>query len=143
MTPQEKVFRRQSDLILDLAKPLLFLVSKNKFNKKSPDALALKSLFILWCDLFKDISSARRLTILAQVHPNHVGLLSRSVETLPIGGDDLFGDAFIRELLSQVQTIALFNNSVTRTASSTPARSILCQSAFIGHRFWHFEFISK
>ena len=143
MTPQEKVFRRQSDLILDLAKPLLFLVSKNKFNKKSPDALALKSLFILWCDLFKDISSARRLTILAQVHPNHVGLLSRSVETLPIGGDDLFGDAFIRELLSQVQTIALFNNSVTRTASSTPARSILCQSTFIGHRFWHFEFISK
>ena len=136
------MFRRQSDLILDLAKPLLFLVSKNKSNKKSPDALALKSLFILWCDLFKDISSARRLTILAQVHPNHVGLLSRSVETLPIGGDDLFGDAFIRELLSQVQTIALFNNSVTRTASSTPARSILCQSAFIGHRFWHFEFIS-
>ncbi|KAK4006288.1 hypothetical protein OUZ56_011442 [Daphnia magna] len=63
--PQEKVYRRQTDLILDMAKPLLFLVNKNKFKKKSSDALALKSLTMLWCHLFKDISTTRRLTILS------------------------------------------------------------------------------
>lgn len=120
--PQEKVYRRQTDLILDMAKPLFFLVNKSKFKKKSSDALALKSLTMLWCHLFKDISTARRLNILSQVHPNHVGLLSRSAETLPIGGEDLFGDAFIRELLAQVQTAALVNISVAPSATSTPVK---------------------
>ncbi|KAK4006316.1 hypothetical protein OUZ56_011470 [Daphnia magna] len=120
--PQEKVYRRQTDLILDMAKPLLFLVNKNKFKKKSSDALALKSLTVLWCHLFKDISTTRRLNILSPVHPNHVGLLSRSAETLPIGGEDLFGDAFIRELLAQVQTAALVNISVAPSATSTPVK---------------------
>jgi hypothetical protein len=123
--PQEKVYRRQTDLILDMAKPLLFLVNKKKFKKKSSDALALKSLTMLLCHLFKDISTARWLNILSQVHPNHVGLLSCSAETLPIGGEDLFGDGFIRELLAQVQTDALVNISVNgdaHSATSTPAK---------------------
>jgi len=97
-------------------------VNKTKFKKNSSDALALKSLTFLWCHLFKDITAARRLNILSQVHPNHVGLLSRSTESLPIGGDDLFGDSFIKELLAQVQTAALVNNSITPPATSTPSK---------------------
>ncbi len=120
--PQEKAYRKQTDLVLDMAKPLLFLVNKTKFKKNSSDALALKSLTFLWCHLFKDITAARRLNILSQVHPNHVGLLSRSTESLPIGGDDLFGDSFIKELLAQVQTAALVNNSITPPATSTPSK---------------------
>ncbi|XP_032796903.2 uncharacterized protein LOC116933161 [Daphnia magna] len=121
--PQEKVYRRQADLILDMAKPLLFLVNKSKFKKNPSDAMALKSLSLLWCHLFKDISTTRRLNILSQVYPNHVGLLSRSAETLLIGGDDLFGDVCIKELLAQVHTAALVSNSVAPSATSTPAKS--------------------
>ena len=76
---------------------------------------------MLWVHLVKDISSARRLNIMTQVHRNHVDLLSRSADLLPIGGDDLFGDAFIKELVAQVQTAALVNNSVAGpSATSTP-----------------------
>ena len=108
---QEKVYRKQTDLVLDMAKPLLFRMNKNKFKKNSSGALALKVLTFLLCHLFKDISAARRLNILSQVHPNHVGLHYRSTESLPIGGDDSFGDSFIKKLLAQVQTAALVNNS--------------------------------
>ncbi|KAK4007351.1 hypothetical protein OUZ56_012511, partial [Daphnia magna] len=34
-------------------------------------------------------------------HPNHIGLLSRAVEKLPIGGEDLCGAEFVHELISQ------------------------------------------
>jgi hypothetical protein len=33
--PQEKIYRKQSDLVLDLGKPLLFMASCSK-NKKNP-----------------------------------------------------------------------------------------------------------
>jgi len=119
--PQEKIYRRQTDLVLDIGKPLLFLIKNSKFKKKSSNALALKTMSMLWVHLVKDISSARRLNIMTQVHRNHVDLLNRSADMLPIGGDDLFGDAFIKELVAQVQTAALVNNSVAGpSAASTP-----------------------
>lgn len=80
--PQEKVYGKQTDLVLDMAKPLLFIVNQNKFKKKSYDALALKSLTFLWSQLLKDITAARRLNILSQVHQKHVDFLSRSTESL-------------------------------------------------------------
>ena len=101
--PQEKVYRRQTDLVLDMGKPLLFLVNKCKFKKKSSKALALKSLSMLWAHLLRDVTSARRVNILTQTHQNHLGLLSRAADMLSIGGDDLFGGPFIKELLAQVQ----------------------------------------
>jgi hypothetical protein len=119
--PQEKIYRRQTDLVLDIGKPLLFLVQSSKFKKKSSNALALKTMAMLWAHLVKDISSARRLNIMTQVHRNHVDLLNRSAELLPVGGEDLFGDAFVKELVAQVQTAALVRNSIAGpSATSTP-----------------------
>jgi len=69
---------------------LLFLVNKNKFKKKSSDAVALKSLTMLWCHLFKDVTTTTRLNIPSKVHPNHVDILLCAAETLQIGGKDLF-----------------------------------------------------
>ena len=120
----EKMSRRHTDLTLDLGKALLFLNNKAKFKKKSSCSRALRALTVLWSHLLRDITRSRRLNILSQVHPNHVGLLTRSADLLPIGGDDLFGGAFIKELLSQVQTAALVNSSVAPVASSTPKPSI-------------------
>jgi len=115
----EKMSRRHTDLTLDLGKVLLFLNNKAKFKKKSPCSRALRALTVLWSHLLRDITRSRRLNILSQVHPNHVGLLTRSADLLPVGGDDLFGGAFIKELLSQVQTAALVNNSLAPTVSTT------------------------
>ena len=46
--PQEKIYRKQSDLVLDLGKPLLFMASRSKNKKKSKaDSIALKSALML------------------------------------------------------------------------------------------------
>ena len=121
---QEKIYRRQADLVLDMAKPLLFLTSRSKKKKKAHlDRRALKTLLMLWTHLFRDITMARRLNIMSQVHPNHIGLLNHSAKLLPVGGEDLFGDSFIKELLSQVQTAGLVSNS-SSSAAATPASTI-------------------
>ena len=121
--PQEKIYRKQTDLVLDLGKPLLFMASRSKNKKKSKaDSIALKSALMLWSHLLRNITQARRLNILSQVHPDHTGLLNRAAEKLPVGGEDLFGDKFIRELLSQVKVASRVSTSVNTTpsASSTP-----------------------
>ena len=84
--PQEKIYRKHTDLVLDLAKPLLFMASRAKNKKKSrSDHIALKSALMLWSHLFRNITQARRFNILSQVNPDHTGLLSRAAEKLPIG----------------------------------------------------------
>lgn len=58
--PEEKIYKRQTDLIFDIGKPLVFRVNNSKFKKKYSNALALKSLSMLWAHLVKDIASARQ-----------------------------------------------------------------------------------
>lgn len=79
---------------------------------------------MLWSPLFRNITQARRFNILSQVHPDHTGLLSRAAEKLPIGSEDLFGDKFIRELLSQVKVASRVSTSVSATpaSASTPIK---------------------
>jgi hypothetical protein len=82
--PQEKKYWKQTDLVLHLGKPLLFVVSRSKSKKKSKaDPKALKSALMLWSHLLRNITQARLLNILSQVHPDHTGLLSSAVEKLP------------------------------------------------------------
>lgn len=85
----EKVYRKQTDVVLDMAKPLLFLLER-KSKRSDKDTKALKTLSLLWAHLFREITHSRRLNILTQTHPNHIGLLSRAAEKLPVGGEDLF-----------------------------------------------------
>ena len=119
--PLEKIYRKQTDSLLDMAKPLLFLLENGKKSKSNTKAL--KTLSVLWAHLFHDITDARRRNILSQTHPNHVGLLARAAHMLPVGGEELFGSTFINELISQVKTASLVNNSVAGpSATSTPAK---------------------
>ena len=119
----EKVYRKQTDVILDMAKPLFFLLER-KSKRSDKDSKALRTLSLLWAHLFREITHSRRLNILSQTHPNHIGLLSRAAEKLPIGGEDLFGAEFVNELISQVKTASLVNSSLAGpSASSTPGKS--------------------
>ncbi|KAK4037714.1 hypothetical protein OUZ56_029748 [Daphnia magna] len=86
--PQEKIYRKQTDLVLDLAKHILFMASQAKNKKKCRS-------------------------------DHHTVLLSRAAEKLPIGSEDLFGDKFIRELLSQVKVASRVSTSVYATPAST------------------------
>ncbi|KAI9550772.1 hypothetical protein GHT06_004559 [Daphnia sinensis] len=56
--------------------------------------------------------------------------------TLPIGGEDLFGDAFIRELLAQVQTAALVNISVAPSPPAGPSNPDFSQRYHDNNRFF-------
>ncbi len=118
----EKVYRKQTDVVLDMAKPLLFLLER-KSKRSDKDTKALKTLSLLWAHLFREITHSRRLNILTQTHPNHIGLLSRAAEKLPVGGEDLFGTEFVNELISQVKTASLMNSSAAGpSATSTPGK---------------------
>ncbi|KAI9556087.1 hypothetical protein GHT06_018659 [Daphnia sinensis] len=118
----EKVYRIQTDVVLDMAKPLFFLLEKKR-KRSDKDAKALRTLSLLWAHLFREVTHSRRINILTQTHPNHIGLLSRAVEKLPIGGEDLFGAEFVNELISQVRTATLVNSSVAGpSATSTPGK---------------------
>jgi hypothetical protein len=119
----EKVYRKQTDFVLDMVTPLLFLLNKKRKGSNN-DSKALRSLLILWVHLFREITHSGRLNILTQTHPNHIGLLSRAAEKLPVGGEDLFGTDFVNELVSQVKTASLIINSVAGpSASATPEKS--------------------
>jgi hypothetical protein len=123
--PQEKIYRKQTNLFLDLAKPLLLMSSRATNKKKSrSDHTALKSALMLWFPFFCNITQARRFNILSQVHPDHTGLLSRAAEKLPIGSENLLGDKFMRELLSQVKVASRVSTSVstTQASASTPIK---------------------
>jgi hypothetical protein len=118
----EKVYRKQTDFILDMAKPLLFLLNKKR-KRSNNDSKALRSLLMLWVHLFREITHSRRLNILTQTHPNHIGLLSRAAGKLPVGGEDLFGTDFVNELVSQVKTASLIISSVAGpSTSATPGK---------------------
>ncbi|EFX70981.1 hypothetical protein DAPPUDRAFT_112214 [Daphnia pulex] len=106
----EKVYRKQTNVVLDMAKPLLFPL-KRKIKRSDKDTKALKTLLLLSAHLFRKITHSRRLNILTQTHPNHIGLLFRAAEKLPVGGEDLFGTEFVNELISQVKTVTLVNSS--------------------------------
>jgi hypothetical protein len=113
----EKVYRKQTDFVLDMATPLLFLLNKKR-KRSNNDSKALRSLLMLWVHLFREITHSRRLNILTQTHPNHIGLLSRAAEKPPVRGEDLFGTDSVNELVSQVKTASLIINSVPGPSAS-------------------------
>jgi hypothetical protein len=118
----EKVYRKQTDVVLYMAKPLLFLLERQR-KRSDKDTKALKTLKLLWAHLFREITHSRRLNILTQTHPNHIGLLSRAAEKLPVGGEELFGTEFVNELISQVKTATLVNSSAAGpSATSIPGK---------------------
>ncbi|KZS09709.1 Uncharacterized protein APZ42_025993 [Daphnia magna] len=110
----EKVYRKQTNVVLEMATPLL----SDKGTK------ALRTLSILWAHLFREITHSRRINILTQTQQNHIGLLSSAAEKLPIGGKVLFRAEFVNELISQVKNATLVNNSVAGpSATSTPGKT--------------------
>ena len=122
--PLEKIYRKQTDTALDMAKPLFLLLNGKKRKRDKKDAEAIRTLSVIWSHHFRELTHARRLNILSQTHPNHVGLLSRAADKLPVGGEDLFGPDFITELVSQVKTAAQVSSSLAGpAATSTPAKS--------------------
>ena len=70
--PTEKALKKLSFKILDLVKPLLFLVSRERLKS---DGKAIKIAIRLWAILFRDIIRSRRQNILSQVYPEFLGLL--------------------------------------------------------------------
>jgi hypothetical protein len=107
-----------------MAKPLFLLLNGRKRKRDKKDAEAIRTLSVLWSHHFRELTHARRLNILSQTHPNHVGLLSRAADKLPVGGEDLFGPDFITELVSRVKTAAQVSSSLAGpAATSTPAKS--------------------
>jgi hypothetical protein len=94
----EKVYRKQTDVVLDMAKPLFFLFEK-KSKRSDTDSKALRTLSLHWAHLFREITHSRRLNILSQTHPNHIGLLCRAAEKFPIGGDSSMNSSLKLRLL--------------------------------------------
>ena len=122
--PLEKIYRKHTDTALDMAKPLFLLLNGKKKKRDKKDEEAFRTLSVLWVHHFRELTNARRLNILSQTHPNHVGLLTRAADKLPVGGEDLFGSDFITDLVSQVKTAAQVSSSMAgSSATSTPAKA--------------------
>jgi hypothetical protein len=69
----EKVYRKQTDVVLDMDK-LRFFLRDGKSRRSDKDSKALRTRSLLWAHLFREIT----------------------------GGGDLFGAEFVKELISQV-----------------------------------------
>nr|CAH0112621.1 unnamed protein product [Daphnia galeata] len=55
----EKVYRKQTDVVLDMAK-LLFFLRDRKSKRSDKDSKALKTLSLLWAHLFREITHSRQ-----------------------------------------------------------------------------------
>lgn len=103
--PLEKIYRAQTYKLIDLARPLMFMMSRSKQRVKTKsDNRAIRAALVLWARLFSDILGARRRNIMTQIYPNNIGLLDDK-KILSAGGDHLFGPDFVKALVTQIQTL--------------------------------------
>lgn len=103
--PLEKIYRAQTYKLIDLARPLMFLMSRSKQRVRTKsDSRAIHAALVLWARLFGDILGSRRRNILSQIYPNNIGLLDDK-KILSAGGDHLFGPEFVKALVTQIQTL--------------------------------------
>lgn len=114
--PLEKIYRAQTYKMIDLARPLMYLMSRSKLkNKTKSDSRAIRAALTLWARLYGNILSARRRNILTQIYPNNTGLLDDK-KILSAGGEHLFGPEFVKALVTQVQTL----NALGATPGAAP-----------------------
>ena len=119
--PLEKEFHKFFFRVLDLAKPLIYLSSRQKIKRKSKkDVLVIRTALKLWTSLYHDILATRRRNIMTQVYPNFMSLLED--HQLFKGGDLLFGPAFLNKLVGHAMAQSTLQQIPPSSSDSRASR---------------------